>query len=188
MDFTRTIWSGIRVAKHRDVLLLCILVIVVVYSPAVWLGVVSKKAFTEPKIAKNGFTAPKFTVTSQLDNYGPEGLGDSAQPGWHAARPPNYPESITVDLRTRRQIRLVGLLRQDGLPARAPKALGVEISDDGNSWTPVAGSDDACAPNTPDGWSNINFAESVTTRYVKVIIFSNCGDPELLTLRGLRFG
>lgn len=131
---------------------------------------------------------PKVTASSQSEKYGPEGLLLAMPPGWHSENPPKFPESLTVDFQSPREVRSLGLLQQEGQPARAPKAIRIEISDDGKSWTEVAGSDDACSPNTPDGWSNINFAKPVTIRYLKVIIFSNCGDPQFLTLRGLRFG
>ena len=153
------------------------------FSPSFSKVVADARRKMEPEIN----AVPQSTASSQFGDYGPAGLLAATQPGWHAVQPPKCPESLTLDLRTRREIRLLGLLPQDGLPARAPKAIRVEISDDGNSWTAVAGSDDACAPNTPDGWSNIHFAKPVTTRYLRVIILSNCGDAQLLTLRGLRF-
>ena len=132
--------------------------------------------------------AIKLTASSQYDQFGPDGLMTAAQPGWHAEYPPKYPESLTVDLRSSREIKSLGLLPQDGHDTRAPKALRIEISSDGNSWQPVAESDNACPRKTPDGWSNINFPKPAMGRYVKLTIFSNCGDKELLTLRGLRFG
>lgn len=129
----------------------------------------------------------KLTASSQYGQFGPEGLMTAAQPGWHAEYPPKYPESLTVDLRSLREIKSLGLLPQDGHDTRAPRALRIEISSDGNSWKPVAESDNACPRKTSDGWSNIEFAKPEMGRYVKLTIFSNCGDKELLTLRGLRF-
>ena len=130
----------------------------------------------------------KLTASSQHDKFGPEGLVTATQPGWHSAYPPKYPESLTVDFLSPREIKSLGLLPQDGQAARAPKALRIEISSDGNSWKPVAESDNACPRKTPDGWSNIVFPKPAIGRYVKLTILSNCGDKELLTLRGLRFG
>jgi len=131
---------------------------------------------------------PKITASSQKNEFGAAGLLAATPPGWHSGQPPKYPESLTVDFQSSREVKSLGLLMQEGQPARAPKAVRIEISDDGKSWTSVAGSNNACSPNMPDGWSNIDFAKGVTSRYLKVIIFSNCGDPQLLTLRGLRFG
>ena len=131
---------------------------------------------------------PIITASSQTDDFGPTGLLSAIPPGWHSAQPPKYPEALTADFQQRREVKSLGLLQQEGQPARAPKAIRIDISDDGTSWIPVAGSDNACAPNTPDGWSNIDFAKPATGRYVKVVIFSNCGDPQFLTLRALRFG
>ena len=142
---------------------------------------------TEP-VKTEPSKAPKITATSQTGDFGPIGLFSATPPGWHSAQPPKFPESLTVDFQSPREAKSLALLPQEGQPARAPKAVRVEISDDGKSWASVAGSDNACAPNTPDGWSNINFSKPVSSRYLRVIIFSNCGDPRLLTLRGLRFG
>ncbi len=130
----------------------------------------------------------KVTASSQLDNMGPEGLLSATQPGWHSASPPKFPEWVMVDFQVHREVRFLGLLQQDGIPTRAPKAIRVEMSNDGNSWSQVAGSDDACSPNKPDGWSNIDFAKPATGRYLKIVILSNCGDLGLVTFRGLRFG
>lgn len=143
---------------------------------------------SEPGKAGKLPSTPKVTASSQLGELGPQGLFSNTAPGWHSERPPKFPESLTVDFQTLREIKHVGILQQEGQPARAPKALRIEISNDGNSWTQLAGSDNACSPNMPDGWFNIDFSKPYTGRYLKVIIFSNCGDAQLLTLRGLRVG
>ena len=77
----------------------------------------------------------------------------------------------------------------------AAKGLGISrktlsailISNDGLYWTPVTFAENVCSPNMPDGWSNIDLPKPVTARYLKIFIFSNCGDAQLLTFRGLRF-
>lgn len=129
-----------------------------------------------------------LTASSQMGDYGPQGLFDAVQPGWHSAQPAKYPESLTVDFRAPREVKFIGLLQQEGQPARAPKSLRIEISSDGKTWTAVGGSDNACAPNKPDGWVNIDLAKPITAQHMKIVIFSNCGDAQLLTLRGLRIG
>lgn len=131
--------------------------------------------------------SPILTASSQGDN-GPQGLFDAVQPGWHSASPPKYPESLTVDFQAPREVKFIGLLQQDGAPARAPKSLRIEISSDGKTWTEVGGSDNACVPNKPDGWVNVDLAKPITAQYMKIVILSNCGDTYLLTLRGLRVG
>lgn len=126
------------------------------------------------------------TASSKTGDFGPQGLFDAVQPGWHSAQPPKYPESLTLDFGSPRQVKLIGLLGQDGQPARAPKALRIESSGDGKAWTAVGGSDNACATNKPDGWFDVDLANSITTQHLRIVIFSNCGDAKLLTLRGLR--
>lgn len=132
--------------------------------------------------------SPILTASSQMGDYGPQGLFDAVQPGWHSAQPAKYPESLTVDFRAPREVKFIGLLQQEGQSARAPKSLRIEISSDGKTWTAVGGSDNACAPNNPDGWVNIDLAKPITAQHMKIVIFSNCGDAQLLTLRGLRIG
>jgi hypothetical protein len=127
-----------------------------------------------------------FSASSQSAEFGPQGLFETVPPGWHSAQPPKFPESITVDFLAPRDLHYLDLLQQDGHPARSPKAVRVEVSDDGNTWTPVGGADDACTPNTSDEWFNIDFGRAVVGRYMKLIIFSNCGDTQLVSLRGLR--
>lgn len=129
----------------------------------------------------------KVTASSQLREFGPEGLLSATSPGWHSEEPPKYPESLTVDLQKPHKIKSLGFLHQDRHPERAPKAVRISTSNDGKSWTQVAESDNACA-NKPDEWFNIELPKPSTGRYIKVIISSNCGDPQFLTLRGLRIG
>jgi hypothetical protein len=138
-----------------------------------------------PKSAEASKT-PKLSSSSKSGDLGPGGLLLATPPGWHSEQPPRFPESVTVDFQAPRQIKFLGLLRQEGQPGRAPKAVRIEISNDGMAWTAAAGSDNACSPNMPEGWSNIDFAKPVFGRYLKLVIFSNCGDPQLLTLGGLR--
>jgi hypothetical protein len=41
---------------------------------------------------------PTATATSQEGSFGPEGLLDARQPGWHAKSPVRYPQELIVDL------------------------------------------------------------------------------------------
>jgi hypothetical protein len=156
------------------VCILCALVVLVVYSPALLLAY------------WHSLSAPIVKVSSQLDKFGPEGLFDLEQPGWHAAIPVTYPQTIQVDLRNPRKIQSFGFLSQDNNPLRAPKAIRIEISDGGDLWTPIIGSDNLCREGADGKWHNVVLESVKKIRFLKVIIFSNCGDPEFLTLRGLK--
>lgn len=135
-----------------------------------------------------GEKSPIVSVSSQSGDLGPQGLLVAAKPGWHSPQPPKYPESILVDFQAPKTLNYIGFLQQEGQPSRAPKAIRIDISEDQKVWSAVGGSDDVCMPNMPDGWTNVDLPKSVTSRYLKVTIFSNCGDQQLLTLRGLRAG
>lgn len=132
------------------------------------------------------FPKIKINVTSQLEKYGPEELFRSQQASWHAEKPPKYPQAITVDFYGQREISLLGLLPQESKPERAPKAIRIETSNDGKSWLPVADADNVCTSNAAHGWHDEKFVQPAMARYLKITIFSNCGDPDFLTLRGLR--
>jgi hypothetical protein len=129
----------------------------------------------------------RVVASSQLDDYGPYGLLDQMQPGWHAASPVTYPQTLTIDFQAARKIRAVGLLPQDGGLGRAPKNVRIESSMAGSAWTSVAEVSDACSLSGPDSWRVISFNKTFTARYLKIVIMSNCGDPGLLTLQGLKF-
>ena len=104
---------------------------------------------------------PQKTASSQHKDCSPLGLL-TAPPGWQSGQLPKYSESLTVYFQSRRSVKSLGLLMPEYQPARVP--------------------------NMPHGWSNINFAKPVTTCYVRVLVVSSCGDPQLLTHRGLRSG
>jgi hypothetical protein len=140
-----------------------------------------------------GLTTPasaeaKFVVSARSlsPEFGPEGLFTAKAPGWHSVRPPSYPEVVSIDFGAPREVRILGLLAQEGQAKRSPKAFRIEASHDGAAWTPVAGSDNACTPNVKDGWHDIQFVRPASARHLRLVVFSNCGDGTLLTLRGLR--
>jgi hypothetical protein len=132
------------------------------------------------------FFLPLVTATSQYVQYGPQGLFSAREPGWHAELHPKYPQTLNVDFQEAKSFGGIGLLPQDDSAVRAPKNIRINVSDDGKTWVPAAASEDSCATNAADGWHNVKFAERVKARYLQIEIFSNCGDPDLLTLRGLR--
>ncbi len=129
---------------------------------------------------------PKVTATSQYAQYGPQGLLSAREPGWHAELHPKYPQGLSVDFQEFRSFSEIGLLSQDDSTERAPKNIRINVSDDGKTWVTAATSEDSCAANAADGWHNVKFAESVKARYLQIEIFSNCGHPDILSLRGLR--
>lgn len=129
---------------------------------------------------------PTVSARSLSPEFGPEGLFTSKAPGWHSVRPPKYPEVLSIDFGAPREVRILGLLAQEGQSKRNPKAFRIETSDDGAAWTPVAGSNDACTPNVKDGWHDVQFVRPARGRHLRLVVFSNCGDGTLLTLRGLR--
>lgn len=155
---------------------LCVFVILITYLPVLWFV----------SVVKFGSNTPSVSASSQLNSYGPDSLFELKQPGWHAEKLPTYPQSITVDFHVQREIQLLGLLAQDGNTDRAPKAIRIEIANDGKSWVSVADSENACVPSSFQEWRDIMFDKPVKARYLKIIIFSNCGNPEFLTLKGLR--
>ena len=124
-------------------------------------------------------------ASSVLDNYRPDGLPWSMQPGWHAARNPTYPQTLTVDFIKSRSFSKVRFEAQDRLAKRMPKEVRMEISDDGTDWTPIASENDLCAVSDPDGWRTVKTPKGIQARFLRIEIMSNCGDPDLLTLKGL---
>lgn len=130
---------------------------------------------------------PRITASSQDRHYGPEGLLAAVPPGWHSTSPPDYPEWIVADFQVTREIRTLGMLAQDNSWSRAPRVIRIESSDDGRTWQPQTASQIPCQPNTAAGWLNLNLRTVAKGRYLKIAILQNCGDPNYLTLRGLRF-
>jgi hypothetical protein len=130
---------------------------------------------------------PRITASSQDPHYGPEGLVAAVSPGWQSTRPPDYPEWIMVDFQVTREIRTLGMLAQDNSWHRAPRIIRIESSDDGNTWQPQTASQIPCQPNTAAGWLNMILRSPAKGRYLKIVILQNCGDPNYVAFRGLRF-
>jgi hypothetical protein len=128
-------------------------------------------------------TVIRASASSVLDPYGPEGLLWSVEPGWHAARNPSYPQILNVDFGEPRSFSELSFEAQDGLPQRMPKEVRIKTSDNGTDWTQMASASDLCAW---DGRrSRLKISQSVQAKFLRVEILSNCGDPDLLTLKGL---
>jgi hypothetical protein len=129
---------------------------------------------------------PSISTTSQLDSFAPDGLLDAKQPGWHAAQNPRYPQTIQVDLKTVQRISSVGFLAQDGNASRGPQSVDISVSGDGIDWI-SAGNSGALCKLGYGGWHNVKLDSPHDVRFIRISIYSNCGSPDLLTLRGLRF-
>lgn len=129
---------------------------------------------------------PSIRATSQLTgDLGPEGLFLIAPPGWHSERNPKYPQSISIDFNEVKSIGRISLLPQDGHSSRMPKNIQIKSSSDAKTWTTVASFDDICDTEQEDNWRILKLNEQLNTRYFKMEIHANCGDP-LITLRGLK--
>lgn len=130
---------------------------------------------------------PSIVATSVLGEYGPEGLFMQIPPGWHAEINPVYPQALKIDFKKIKSFDSIYFLPQDtALISRSPKKIRIKISDDEQTWAEVLSSTDVCTPNEPDGWHKFNLPRKFYARYVKVEILANCGDPEFLTLLGLK--
>jgi len=129
-----------------------------------------------------------ITVSSQHDTYGPEGLL-SADKTWHAKSPPHFPEYIMVDFGKKRKFGTLKMLPQEGIDnlARFPKQVEVTTSDDGKSWVSAASENVTCNSIRNDTWYPIKLKSEAETKYVKISILSNCGNPDLTTVRGIHF-
>lgn len=128
----------------------------------------------------------KISSSSVLDSYTADGLLDAKQPGWHAKSPPVYPQILTFAFPATQRISQIGLLPQDGQISRGPKTIVIEVSDDEAIWKEVSRIDNACN-NPGDNWRDHALSQPLSTKYIRLTILSNCGDPAFLTLRGVRF-
>ena len=128
----------------------------------------------------------QITASSTHQNFGPEGLFEVKKPGWHAATPVVFPQELSFEFVSPVVFRRLALLYQERHPERAPRGYLVEVSADGNLWTLAEVVDDACSANTPDGWNETELPNQTRARFMRLVITSNCGDPGLLTLLGVR--
>lgn len=139
-------------------------------------------AYPTTKIAES----PSILVTSTLNDYSAHGILSSVPPAWHAEENPRYPQIIKIDFKENKSIGRLGLLPQDSHMNRMPKSLRVKTSANGNSWTDLGTYNDLCEQKGGDGWHEVKLATPVEARHIQIEIYSNCGDPRLLTLKGLR--
>jgi hypothetical protein len=129
---------------------------------------------------------PSISATSQLASFAPDGLMEAKQPGWHSAQDPHYPQTIQIDLKMVQRVSSVGFLPQDGNASRGPQSVDISVSGDGTDWISAANSGALCKLND-EGWHDVKLDSPHDVRFIRISIYSNCGSPDLLTLRGLRF-
>ncbi|SNR77277.1 F5/8 type C domain-containing protein [Humidesulfovibrio mexicanus] len=129
---------------------------------------------------------PTITASSQCQDYSPKGLLDAEQPGWHSQRTPTYPQTVTVQFKMGISFSTVSFLPQEGNADRAPKSVALYKSDDGTCWQQIGASGDVRASTSGD-WHVVNVERCSDVKHVRIVILSNCGNKDWLTLRGLRF-
>lgn len=125
-------------------------------------------------------------ASTTLRNYGPGGILNASEPGWHAEENPVYPQVIEFNFKTEKTIKEIGFLPQKDNASRGPKLVKILVSKDGLKWQQAAVIDNACSSDS-DQWKYFNVIESVDIRALRVVIESNCEDKKFLTLRGIVF-
>lgn len=126
--------------------------------------------------------------SSSFNRYDASGLLESTPPGWHSETNPEYPQTLEIDFKQIKSFESVSFLPQhQNFVDRAPKNVRISMSQDGQSWRTIASADNICSANSEGGWHKFTLPSKFASRYLKIDILSNCGDPELITLRGLKF-
>ena len=128
----------------------------------------------------------EITASSQYESFGPYNLLLQKNPPWHAERPPKYPQTLSIDLGKVKELRSIGFLPQDGAKDRAPNRIQISASSDGKSWVDITGTRRICKANAANGWHEVGLDRKIKARFLMINIKSNCGNPDLLTLKGLK--
>lgn len=128
-------------------------------------------------------------ASSTHREFGPQNLLEPASAttltAWHAAVPPRWPQTVEFVFPKAERLAGVGIMGQPGDLRRGPRAVEVQGSDDGLRWTTLARLADACTTKDFDE-ATIQFPPT-SLRRMKLVLHSNCGDPELLTVYRVRF-
>lgn len=130
---------------------------------------------------------PRVTASSQFEQFGPDGLMTFQRPGWLSAKSPAYPQWLLVDLRANRDVKTIGIQVEEGQQPRAPKQVRIESSADAKAWNAAGDYELACASFADGNWVNQALRDAMNARYLRISILANCGDPDHVTARGLRF-
>ena len=125
-------------------------------------------------------------ASSQHMNFGPEGLFFATNPGWHASVPVTFPQHLEFNLGEVKTIKEVSFLPQSGEYSRAPKAILIESKNSKGDWMPLFDGELSCNTDT-ESCQHLALSNEYDAQLIRVTIHSNCGDHQLLTLRGIRF-
>lgn len=115
------------------------------------------------------------------------GLLVGLQPGWHAAQPVIYPQTITIQLTSLVTSDRILLVPQDGFPERMPGSVSVQVSDDGVSWADARDPYQVCQGGNPVEQGAVPLPALTTARWWRLVIHTPCGDSGLLTLKRIGF-
>ena len=131
----------------------------------------------------NGGIGNRIAASCTLEPFGPAGLLESSLT-WHC-KSPQYPELIWFDFGAPVRFSRLSLLPQSTRADRGPKDVVIEESPDGKKWQTVGNATAPCGLDS-EVWRTLPLAKTVSTSHVRLKILSNCGAPDLLTLRGVR--
>jgi hypothetical protein len=132
----------------------------------------------------NGGIGNRVTASCTLEPYGPAGLLQALAPGWHC-KSPQYPEWIRFDFGAPVRFSRLSLLPQSSKADRGPKDVVIEESPDGKKWQVVGNTTAPCGLDS-EVWRTLPLAKAVSASHIRLKVLSNCGDPGLLTLKGVR--
>lgn len=132
-------------------------------------------------------TSSSIDATSTFGDLGPQDLLSGEQPGWHAASPPQFPESLEFSFPEEKSVSMIELTPQDGHPERMPGVISLYFSADGELWLPVIQDFVTCAVGDEPSSVQVPLLKVETSQHWKIEILSSCGSGEFLTLRKVSF-
>jgi hypothetical protein len=147
-------------------------------------GLEAVKALIDAKALLRGSSV---TASSAFrPEFGAEMLLTDDRQVWHAQYPPRYPEWLQVQLAQPVRISSISIRSQDGHPLRAPRSFRLEGSTDRTLWVSLLDVPDSGVQSTP--WRQWPVPSTREYPFYRLILRSNLGDPDLLTIQGIRFG
>lgn len=144
---------------------------------------------TLPKVIRE--SPPGLAYSAVANRFVPpfdaSGLPIASQPGWHADWG-DLPERtwLTIDFAARQAayVHRLALMSQDGHPSRAPSLLLLESVD---STTTDQVLKVNCRQYWDGSWNEVALNQPLMAGSLRVRVLSNCGDSDLMTVRGLAF-
>lgn len=134
----------------------------------------------------SGLKMRTIVASSTYMAFGPEHLADgSYHTAWHAAVPVRFPQFLEFTFARPEIITGVGLVAQPKNLDRGPKAIEIQGSRDGNVWFQLGSKADACTKEDGEQ-ANVSFNPATVAR-VRLVVHSNCGHPQLLTIQSVEF-